>query len=223
MTENGVPVAVPMDIDPAELKTLRRWRKGAFLAGWPQQGIELRLVGENGVVTGEGAGGEIQLRGKSLLREYYRGPDATAQAFSDGWFRTGDMGMYGPRGSVYFMDRIRDVIRRGGENFASKEVEGVIMTHPAVMNVAVVPVPDPLFQQEAKAVVVAKTGATVTAADLWRWCDDRLAKYKVPRYIEFRDTLPVSGTGRIQKQTLREQGIAGLGDTHDRRQDMAKA
>ena len=79
-----------------------------------------------------------------------------------------------------------------------------------------------LFQQEGKAVVVAREGATVTAADLWRWCDDRLAKYKVPRYIEFRDTLPVSGTGRIQKQTLRDQGIAGLGNTHDRR-ETAKA
>jgi acyl-CoA synthetase (AMP-forming)/AMP-acid ligase II len=223
MTENGVPVAVPMDMDRDEIETLRYWRKGAFLAGWPQAGTEIRLVGESGVVAGEGASGEIQIRSKNLLKEYYRAPEATREAFTDGWFRTGDMGLYGPRGSLYFLDRIRDVIRRGGENIASKEVEGVIIAHPDVKNVAVIPVPDPIFQQEVKAIVVAREGAAVTSADLWRWCDDRLARYKVPRYIEFRDSLPVSGTGRTQKQVLRAEGVAGLGTTHDRRQETARA
>jgi acyl-CoA synthetase (AMP-forming)/AMP-acid ligase II len=223
MTENGVPVAVPMNIDKDELQMLRRWRRGAFLAGWPQTDTEIRLVGENGVVSGEGATGEIQIRSRNLFREYYRDPKATRAAFTEGWFRTGDMGMYGPLRALYFLDRIKDVIRRGGENIASKEVETVLNSHPSVKNVAVVPVPDPLFQQEVKAIVIPHEGVQITPADLWRWCEDRLARYKVPRYIEFRDSLPMSGTGRIQKQVLRAEGIAGRGITYDRRQETARA
>jgi acyl-CoA synthetase (AMP-forming)/AMP-acid ligase II len=79
-----------------------------------------------------------------------------------------------------------------------------------------------MFQQEVKAIVVPRDGAALMPDDLWRWCDDRLARYKVPRYIEFRDELPVSGTGRTQKQVLRAEGIAGLGATHDRRQETVR-
>jgi acyl-CoA synthetase (AMP-forming)/AMP-acid ligase II len=219
MTEVGVPVAVPLDLEKDELQALRSWRKGSFFAGWPLAGTDVRLVGENGVVSGEGASGEIQIRSGNLLRGYYRDPGATRAALIDGWFHTGDLGMYGPRNSVYFVDRLKDIIRRGGENIASKEIEGVLAAHPDVLSVAVVPVPDPLFQQEIKAVVVAREGAHITARDLWHWCDDRLARYKVPRYIEFRDSLPLSGSGRIQKQVLRSEGIAGGGSTYDRRQE----
>jgi acyl-CoA synthetase (AMP-forming)/AMP-acid ligase II len=224
MTENGVPVAMPMDLRGEELQTLRRWRHGAFLAGWPLPGTEIRLVNEDGVVAGEGVSGEIHIRSKNLFREYYRAPEATEAGFTaEGWFQTGDMGVYGPRGALYFVDRIKDVIRRGGENIASKEVEGVIAAHPGVVDVAVVPAPDPLFQQEVRAVVVAKAGAGLTADELWSWCEKRLARYKVPRYIEFRDALPVSGTGRVQKQVLRSEGVAGAGASHDRRQEAARA
>ncbi len=220
MTENGVPCAMPRDFPEDELGALRRWRHGAFLAGWPLPGTEIRLVNEEGqIVSGEGASGEIHIRSKNLFREYYRDPEATAKSFTDGWFATGDMAAYGPKGALYFVDRIKDVIRRGGENIASKEVEGVIAAHPDVHTVAVVPAPDPLFQQEVKAVIVPREGVSLTAEDLWAWCDDRLARYKVPRYIEFRDALPMSGTGRIQKQMLRAEGIAGKGDMHDRRQE----
>jgi crotonobetaine/carnitine-CoA ligase len=207
MTENGVPVAVPQSLQGERLHALRRWKPGAFFAGWPQRGTQVRLVREGGVVAGEGENGEIQLRGATLFREYHRAPEATREAFQDGWFTTGDMAAYGPDGALYFLDRIRDVIRRGGENIASKEVEGVLLAHPDVANVAVVPAADPIFQQEVWAVVTPKAGAAPTAADLWRWCDERLARYKTPRYIEFRDALPMSGTGRIQKQALREAGV----------------
>jgi acyl-CoA synthetase (AMP-forming)/AMP-acid ligase II len=214
MTENGVPVAVPQTVHGERLSRLRRWKPGAFFAGWPQPGVEVRLVRDGQVVTGEGEHGEIQLRGPTLFREYHRQPEATAESFQDGWFMTGDMAAYGPDGALYFLDRIRDVIRRGGENIASKEVEGVILAHPNVANAAVVPAPDPIFQQEVRAIVVPRAGAQLTAADLWRWCDERLARYKVPRYLEFRDALPMSGTGRIQKQALREEGA---GASFDRR------
>jgi acyl-CoA synthetase (AMP-forming)/AMP-acid ligase II len=222
MTENGVPVAVPQSLEGEALQKLRRWKPGAFFAGWPQRGTEVRLVRDGAVVAGEGESGEIQLRGQTLFREYHRAPQATAEAFEDGWFRTGDMAAYGPDDALYFMDRIRDVIRRGGENIASKEVEGVILAHPDVANVAVAPAPDPIFQQEVWAVVVPRAGASLTAAELWRWCDERLARYKVPRYVEFRDALPMSGTGRIQKQALRDEGVAE-GRTFDRRRESLDA
>jgi len=223
MTENGVPIAAPLDLDAEELAGFRRWRGGASFAGWPLPGVELRLVNEHGVIAIEGMAGEIQIRSPGLLREYYRNPEATEAAFVEGWFKTGDLAMYGPRGSVYFLDRIKDIIRRGGENVASKDVEGVLAAHPAVDGVAVVPVPDPVFQQEIKAVIVARHDTPLTARELWEWCAARLARYKIPRYIEFRDSLPVSGTGRVQKQVLRDEGVTGLGNTYDRREETIEA
>jgi acyl-CoA synthetase (AMP-forming)/AMP-acid ligase II len=224
MTELGVPVRVPLETGRPELNELRRWGKGrGFLAGWPMPGTELRLMDESGLVAGEGATGEIQIRSRNLLREYWRDPKATEAAFVDGWFKTGDMGIYGPRGALYFVDRIKDVIRRGGENIASKQVEDVLHAHPEVQIAAVVPVPDPLFMQEVKAVVVPRPGARPTADALWQWCEERLARYKVPRYIELRDALPTTGSGRIQKQVLRAEGVAGAGEVHDRRKEAVGA
>lgn len=222
MTENGVPVAVPSTVPIEEVRQLRKWGTGAFLAGWPLAGTEMRLVNADGVVTGEGAAGEIQMRSKTLLRDYYRRPDATAEAFVDGWFKTGDMGMYGPGGALYFVDRIKDVIRRGGENIASKQVEDIINQHPAVARSAVYPVPDPVFMQEVKAALVLRPGASATAQDIWTWCDERLAAYKVPRFVEFRDSLPANASDRIQKHLLRAEGANGRGNTHDRRLLKAK-
>lgn len=217
MTEVGVSAAATLDLGPESLQSLRMWRGEAFFAGWPMAGTELRLVGDGGVIVGEGVTGEIQIRSAGLLRGYLRAPEATRSAFLDGWFRTGDVGMYGPRGSLYFLDRMKDIIRRGGENIASKEVEGVLGAHPDVVAAAVVPVPDPIFQQEVKAVVVMRQRATLAPRDLWRWCEEHLAHYKVPRYIEFRDSLPLSGSGRVQKEILRSEGIAGRPNLHDRR------
>lgn len=221
MTEVGVPVAVRRALDGTALQTLRCARKDAFLAGWPLDGTDIRLAHEGQVVTGDGASGEIQIRSKTLFREYYRAPEATADAFTaDGWFQTGDLGAYGPDGALFFVDRIRDVIRRGGENISSKEVETVIGDHPDVVGVAVVPAPDPIFQQEVRAVVVTRPGASLSAADLWDWCDERLARYKRPRYVEFRDSLPVGGTGRVQKQILRSEGASA---SFDRRHETERA
>jgi acyl-CoA synthetase (AMP-forming)/AMP-acid ligase II len=222
MTENGVPVAVPRSVPYEDVLRLRRWREGVFLAGWPLDGTEVRLMGPDGPVQGEGATGEIQMRSRNLLREYFRRPEATREAFVDGWFCTGDMAMYGPGGALYFVDRIKDVIRRGGENIASKQVEDVLNQHPAVARSAVFPVPDPLFMQEVKAALVLRPGASASPEDLWQWCSQHLAAYKVPRYIEFRDTLPTNASDRVQKQLLRAEGIAGQGVTHDRRAAMVQ-
>ncbi|MBX3529046.1 MAG: acyl--CoA ligase [Rhizobiaceae bacterium] len=200
MTETGVSTGVPRTLPMERVNMLRDWGNGAPLAGWALGDSKVRLVRDGAVVDGEGAQGEIQFASPMLFSRYFRDEAATTASFDGEWFRTGDLGMYGPEGALYFLDRIKDVIRRGGENIASKQVEDVLALHPRVAKVAVIPVPDPLFMQEVMAVVVAD--GAVSADELWAWCDARLARYKVPRYLRFLDALPVNGSGRVQKQVL---------------------
>lgn len=201
MTETGVSTGVRLSCPIDEVQRLREWGRGANLAGWPvSEDTVIRLVADGKIVGGEGGSGEIQISSRLLFAGYFGEPDVTAAAYDGGWFKTGDLAIYGPGGALYFQDRLKDVIRRGGENIASKQVEEVLLAHPRVKRAAVIPVPDPLFMQEVKAVVV--TEGDLPAEELWAWCDDRLARYKVPRYIEFRDSLPVNGSGRVQKQLL---------------------
>lgn len=216
MTECGAPVAVRTSLTPAERRGYQDWAPRAIFAGWPMAGAEARIVDEAGQDVAEGGQGEIWMRSSGLLREYLRNPEATRAALVDGWLRTGDYGLRGPDNSLYFVDRQKDMMRRGGENIASKEVEGVLLAHPKVLNAVVFPVPDPLWMQEVKAILVLKPGARTEVREFWAWCDEKLARYKVPRYIEFRDTLPTGGSGRVQKQVLRAEPIRGLGNTYDR-------
>ncbi|MGE0383338.1 MAG: class I adenylate-forming enzyme family protein [Gammaproteobacteria bacterium] len=217
MTECGFPVAVPPDRSADDLQPYLAAANGASFAGWPVGDNQVRVIDAHGHDVPEGGQGEILVRSKTLLREYFRNPEATAAALRDGWLHTGDLGMRGANGSLYFVDRIKDVIRRGGENIASKEIETVIQAHPDVARAVAYPVPDPLFGQEAKVIVIARPGAAPSAAAIWAWCDARLARYKVPRFVEFRDAIPTSGSGRAQKQALRAEPIEGLGRTYDRR------
>ena len=216
MTECGFPVAVPMSLSDEDRSRFREWAPQATFAGWPVGDNEVRVVDEQGGDVAEGERGEIWIRSKGLLREYLRNPEATAKGLAGGWLHSGDSGLRGPEGTLYFVDRLTDMMRRGGENIASKEIEGVLLSHPKVLNAVAFPVPDPLWMQEVKVIIVPKPDATVTAAEFWDWCDQQLAKYKVPRYIEFRDSLPTAGSGRVQKQGLRAEPIAGQGSTFDR-------
>jgi crotonobetaine/carnitine-CoA ligase len=219
MTEAGVGTGVPQSLTMDEVNALRNWPKHGFLAGWPlSKDSKIRLVADGQVVVGEGASGEIQFSSRMLFSQYYADPQGTAAAFDGEWMKTGDLGLYGPGAVLYFQDRLKDVIRRGGENIASKQVEDVLLAHPKVRHAAVVPVPDPLFIQEVKAFVVVD--GEVSTAELWSWCDDRLARYKVPRYLEFTDALPVNGSGRVQKQKLI---AAGHGTMFDRRAEKGAA
>ena len=216
MTECGFPVAIPRELSGERLQHFLSFRPGANFAGWPVEENETRIVDPEGRDVAEGETGEIWIRSGGLLREYWRNPQATAASLRDGWLHTGDSGMRGPEGSVYFVDRIKDMIRRGGENVAPKEIEDIIHTHPDVARAVAYPVPDPLYVQEAKVIVIVKPGQTLTAQQIWTWCEPRMAKYKVPRYVEFRDGVPESGSGRAQKSELRAEPIAGLGRTFDR-------
>jgi crotonobetaine/carnitine-CoA ligase len=216
MTECGFPVAIPQTLPREEWRRYRDWAPQARFAGWPVGENEVRVVDESGRDAAEGERGEICIRSKGLLREYLRNPEASAAALAGGWLHTGDYGMRGPKGSLYFVDRLKDMMRRGGENIASVEVEYVLLRHPKVLNAVVFPVPDPLWMEEVKAIVVPRAGEQPTAQELWEYCDRQLAKFKVPRYIEFRDALPTSGSGKVRKQALRAEPIAGQGMTFDR-------
>jgi acyl-CoA synthetase (AMP-forming)/AMP-acid ligase II len=140
------------------------------------------------------------------MRGYWNNPDETAEAFRDGFFRTGDIGHQDTAGYFYILDRLKDMIVTGGENVYSGEVEAVIYGHHAVREVAVFGVPDPHWGELVMACVVLKTGETLTADDLIAFCRRSLATYKLPRRIEFSETdLPKSSSGKMLKRTLRER------------------
>ena len=145
-------------------------------------------------------------RGANVMRGYWNNPTDTAQAFLDGWFRTGDVGYQDADGFFYILDRLKDMIVTGGENVYSGEVEAVIYQHPAVLEAAVFGIPDPKWGELVAACVVLKPGRALSGDELIDYCRRSLANYKVPRRVEFSDTeLPKSGTGKILKRVLRER------------------
>jgi crotonobetaine/carnitine-CoA ligase len=167
----------------------------------------IRLVDDHGIDVPIGTTGEFWICGPGLMRGYLNQPEATADVLRDGWFRTGDLGRQDERGLYYFVGRKKDMIRRSGENLAAAEVEEVLRAHPRVLDAAVIGVPDDLRGEEVKAFILPVKGhsaATVPPEELAAWCAARLAKYKVPRYIEYRTTdFPRTPSLRVQKSLLR--------------------
>jgi long-chain acyl-CoA synthetase len=170
--------------------------------GLPIWGVEMRLVDEDWKDAGNGPG-EIAIRGHCVMKGYHHRPDATAEVMRDGWFRTGDIARRDEDGYYYIIDRSKDMIIRGGFNVYPREIEEVLMTHPAVSLAAVVGIPDDSHGEEVKAYVIRTHGATVTEAELVAWAKENLAAYKYPRVVEFRDELPMTATGKILKRELR--------------------
>jgi fatty-acyl-CoA synthase len=197
------------EAEPAEKGADRR-----AMTGWPIPGIDLRVVDASGAAVrpdGEQIG-EIVVRSNTVMIGYYRDPDATSTAIRDGWLHTGDMATLDDEGYVIIRDRSKDIIIRGGENISSVDVENTIAAHPAVLEVAVVAAPDEKFGEAPVALVVLKPGATVTANEIKAHCKARLARFKVPREVHFRESLPKGGTGKILKGELREPFWTGLTD-----------
>jgi long-chain acyl-CoA synthetase len=137
------------------------------------------------------------------MKGYYNRPEATDEAMRHGWFHTGDIGRIDADGYVTIVDRKKDMIIRGGFNVYPREIEEVMLTHPAVSMVAVIGVPDERLGEEVKAFVVRKPGADITDRALMEWCREQMAAFKYPRLIEFRDALPVGATGKILKRELK--------------------
>src|SRR6266511_2713189 len=157
--------------------------------------------------------GVTVMRGNNVMAGYYRDEQATAEAFRGGWLHSGDLGVMHPDGYVELRDRAKDVIVSGGENISTVEVEQAIVSHPSVLETAVVGVPDEQWGERPKAFVVLRSGHEVSAADLVSHVRDRIARYKTPREVEFVAALPKTSTGKVQKFELREKEWAG----HERR------
>jgi long-chain acyl-CoA synthetase len=171
--------------------------------GLPVFGVDIRCVDEHDTPVPPGKSGEIVVRGPNVMKGYYENPDATAEAKRGGWFRTGDIGQFDDDGYLSIVDRKKDVILRGGFNVYPREIEDVLMTHPSVALAAVVGVPDERLGEEVKAFIVRKPGQDLTEAEVIEWVRERLASYKYPRIIEFRDSLPMTATGKVLKRALR--------------------
>ncbi|WP_405975707.1 long-chain-fatty-acid--CoA ligase [Streptomyces sp. NBC_00988] len=171
----------------------------------------LRVVDEDMVdVPADGSSmGEIVMRGNNVMAGYYRDPEGTAKAFAGGWFHSGDLGVMHPDGYVELRDRAKDVVISGGENISTIEVEQALMSHEAVLEVAVVGVPDEKWGERPKAFVVLKAGKQATEAELIEHVRAKIARYKAPRNIDLVAELPKTSTGKIQKFALREPEWAG--------------
>ncbi|MBI5034103.1 MAG: fatty acid--CoA ligase [Chloroflexi bacterium] len=173
--------------------------------GYPLPGVQLRVMDANGnEVKADGKQiGEITVHSNVVMDGYYHDPDATKNAIRDGWFHTGDMAVVDDEGYVLIVDRSKDIIISGGENISSVEIENCLYANPKVFECAVVAVPDEKWGEVPKALVVLKPGQTATEEEFFAYCKANLAGFKVPKSIEFRDSLPKGGTGKILKANLR--------------------
>ena len=194
--------------------------EGQASTGYAIPGVEIRVVDPAGNdLPRDGQSiGEIIARSDGVMDGYWKQPEATAQVMRGGWFHTGDMATMDANGYVLIVDRKKDIIVSGGENISSLEVEKAILAHPAVYEVAVIPVPDPRWGEIPKALVTLKPGATATGDELLEFCRGRLAHYKCPRSVEFVDALPKTGTGKVLKKELRKKYWS---DTESIRPEMA--
>ena len=180
---------------------------------------KLRILGESGEECSPGQAGEITKQSPTITKGYYKNPEATAEALRGGWLHTGDLGYVDEDRFLYFVDRKKDVIKRADENISSEEIEQALNSHPLVVESAVIGVPDPIRQEEVKAYIVLKLPATpesLPPEEIWAYCRERLAAFKVPRYLEYRSELPRTSSAKIQKGVLREEAKAPKGLVFDR-------
>jgi len=182
-------------------------QKRLMSAGRPDIGVQVRIVDGKGNDVMMGTVGEIIVRSKHVMVEYWHKPDDTRATMINGWLHTGDMGYYDKSGYIYIADRKKDMIISGGENVYPREVEETIYQHPAILEVAVIGLPDSYWVEKVHAVVVLKKGIAVADEELISFCKRRIAGYKVPKSIEFVDSLPKNAAGKILKRELKEKYI----------------
>ncbi len=181
--------------------------------GRPIPGVEVRIVGPGSLdPLPVGQPGELIARGHGAMKGYYNKPAETAAAITpDGWLHSGDLALETPDGYFRITGRIKDMIIRGGENIYPREIEEYLHTHPAVLDVQVVGLPDERYGEEVCAWVRLRPGATLTEDEVKCFCRTQIAHYKVPRYVVFVDEYPTTVTGKVQKYRLRELGIERFG------------
>jgi fatty-acyl-CoA synthase len=188
------------------------------IAGWAHilDDVEVRLVDpETQAVQPAGRTGEIQVRGWSVMKGYYRMPEQTAKTIdADGWLHTGDLGVMDEDGRLKFITRIKDVFRVGGENVAPAEVEDVLHKHPKIKQAQVIGVPDPRLVEVPAAYVILRESETATPEELMAWSKERLANFRVPRYLKIVDSfehIGMTGSSKVQKNKLRAQALIDFG------------
>ncbi|MDE0214005.1 MAG: AMP-binding protein, partial [Deltaproteobacteria bacterium] len=174
-------------------------------AGQPMIGCDVRVVDPDGVPCATGEPGEIVIQSPSLMTGYWRNPEATAETIRHGWLHTGDVGMADEEGFIFVIDRLKDMIISGGENIYSREVEEALVSHPGVVEAAVVGRPDARWGESVLAFVVRREVPGVTEETLMDHCRRKIAPYKRPREIRFVDSLPKLPNGKVEKAKLRAQ------------------
>lgn len=181
----------------------RRWPS----VGRAGLGYQVRIMREDGVEAAPGEIGEIQVlgvRGRTIMKEYWNDPEATARTFTDdGWLKTGDKGYMDEDGWFFFVDRKVNMIKRAGENISTTEIENVLVDHPDIAEAAVIGVPDPIRDQAVKAFVLPRAGAELTVADVLAYCEEHMAGFKVPSYVEIVKSFPRTCSMKIEKKALK--------------------
>jgi crotonobetaine/carnitine-CoA ligase len=191
--------------------------------GLPLEHNEARVVDEHDVEMPAEVPGEIVVRGHipyAQMLEYFKEPEKTAEAMRGGWFHTGDMGKRREDGYFVFLDRMKDTIRRRGENISSFLIEKAVLDQPDVLECAVFGVPSELSEEDVKVIAVLREGVELEPQALVDWCATRMADFMVPRYVEYRASLPLTETGRVHKFLLRSEGA---GAAWDRERHLARA
>ncbi|RMG19758.1 MAG: o-succinylbenzoate--CoA ligase, partial [Methanobacteriota archaeon] len=176
--------------------------------GVPNFYVDVKIVDDEGKEVSPGEVGELWLKGPMTTPGYWNNPEATAESLTEGWFHTGDLVRQDEEGFLYVVDRKKNMYISGGENVYPAEVEKFLFTHPAVADVAVIGVPDEKWGEVGKAFVVLKSGTKLTAEELIRFCQGNLAKFKIPKYVEFVEELPKGDTGKIDRKRLRARELS---------------
>jgi acyl-CoA synthetase (AMP-forming)/AMP-acid ligase II len=172
-------------------------------------GPEVAIMDESGALLAPGNVGEVVIRGENVTRGYENNPKANAEGFTHGWFRTGDQGMMDAEGYLTITGRLKEIINRGGEKVSPREVDEVLMDHPAVSQVVTFAIPHDKLGEEVGAVVVLREGATLTEKELREFAASRLADFKVPRKVLFMAEIPKGATGKLQRIGLAKKlGLA---------------
>jgi long-chain acyl-CoA synthetase len=172
--------------------------------GVPVWGVEMKVVDDQDNEVPAGEAGELLIRGHNVMKGYYKRPELNAEVMRNGWFHSGDLAKMDEDGYFYIVGRNKDMILRGGFNIYSREIEALLVGHPAVLECAVIAVPDEMLGEEVKAFVVLKPGQQVTENELRKYCQERIAAYKYPRYIEIRsEPLPRNDSGKVLKHQLK--------------------
>ncbi|MBS1674351.1 MAG: AMP-binding protein, partial [Actinobacteria bacterium] len=170
--------------------------------GMPIDGVEMKIVDDDGVEVADGERGEVVVRGHNVMRGYWNRPEATSEAIRDGWFHTGDIGLRDEEGFYFIVDRKKELIIRGGFNIYPRELEEVLYKHPDVVEAAVIGIPHAVFGEEVAAAVAVKPGSTVSPEEIRDFIKARVAPYKYPRHVWFVPALPKGPTGKLLKRAI---------------------